>query len=104
MSDVKLQPIHIQNTQDLRQFMLQLKAWAEAEKEMPVYQRVCGAESRGVSASELISEYGLALKDVRQSHRARLPLVFQSQLENGIAVAEEGVSLGSPLLAMKRSK
>lgn len=104
MSDLKLQPIHIQNTADLRQFMLQLKAWAEAQKETAIHECVVLAEQRGVTASELILEYGAALREIKLSHRARLPQLLQSQLENGISVAEDGVTLGSPLLAMKKAK
>jgi len=104
MSEFKLQPIQIQNTQDLRNFVNQLKSWAVAEKESTIVGRVEAAERRGVTASELISEYGLALKELKLQHRARLPQIFQSQLDQGIVVAEEAVSLGSPLLALKKSK
>ena len=104
MSDFKVHSIQIKNTQDLRNFFLQLKSWAEAEKENAILDRILLAEGRGMTASELILEYGNSLRDIRSKFRDRLPEAFQSQLDAGILVATEGISLGSPLRASRQSK
>lgn len=87
--------IRIEDAHDLRQFMLQMKAWAESHSESGIRGRIMEAESRARSASELILEYEVALKDIRSKFFNRLPGNFQALVEKGQKVANDSVSLES---------
>ncbi len=87
--------IRIEDTHDLREFMLLLKSWAENHSEAGVLARVRDAEQRARSASELIIEYETALKDIRAKYFNRLPGNFQALVEKGQRVAMEAVNLES---------
>jgi hypothetical protein len=92
---MKSKDLKIDDISDLRTFMLEFKSWAQDHHENQILSRLKLAERRGYSASELIHEYGLALKDISTKHLNHLPENFRMSVERGIKVAEDAINLGS---------
>jgi len=92
---MKSRDLNIQDTSDLRTFMLELKAWAHDHQEPQIYDCIQRAEARGFSASELLHEYTVALQEIREKFWNYVPENFRASVERGIEVARDAVNLGS---------
>lgn len=85
----------IEDTNDLRQFMLELKKWCQAHGESEILALVETAEKRGMSASELLLAYSDCLREIHARLFNRLPEQFRVLTERGIRVAQDAANLGS---------
>lgn len=92
---MKSTTLKIDDTSDLRTFMLDLKGWAQDHRETQIFARLQRAEAKGISASELIHEYASALKDIREKYWNHLPENFRASVERGIVVASDAINIGS---------
>jgi len=75
--------------------MQELRTWALDNQEKSVLLKIQEAERRGMSASELLIEYGVALRDIKANFLNRLPENFQKLLDRAILVSDDAVNLGS---------
>ena len=87
--------LKMEDTSDLREFMIFFKGWAEDQRENMILGIIQRAENRGLSASELIIEYGNALKAIQTKYYSHLPEQFRLLVDRGVKVSDDAVSLES---------
>ncbi len=87
--------MRIEDSHDVRTFAQVLRHWAETHRELSVIDVLAKAESRGMSASELILGYASAFKELLQKHSQRLPENLRALLPKAIKISEDSVNLES---------
>jgi hypothetical protein len=93
--DFKSKDTQIEDTLDARDFARELKLWAASHSEPQVFALLQRAESKSFSASEIMIEYAVSLKEIKEKYINHLPDYYRSHLDAAVVRFADAVNLGS---------
>jgi len=81
----------VTNTNELSQFITELKEWAIKHSYENIVSAIDAAEKSSYTASELIIKYGETLRALKKKMPASLPATFKDNWDAAVEVAIEAV-------------